>query len=326
MSLVPVTDGAAVAAAFAAIRERLRAGATEFPAAEIGWPGGAKKLPLCWRRTERFWVHAGADSGRHLLLFGTEHPRKTARLSITCEINAPANGAGRRYAGAILQDVRGHAYLAHSGRIGGTGGGLATFRACFTGANWQPVLWPTGTIGEMHVIGRIERPRVITQIAYFVHEVARIKHGLRQGGVGDALIAEPHFRPEFARAKRPPRRADPMEAACDRGLVAAALFDALSARVDRVECAGPCLLARERGGRVRAAFAVAMDRSAAALRALAGDLMLCAGAKSSPKRFAVMPAPIGHDARATFAAAGAAVVSYAWSQGWPVFELPADFG
>jgi hypothetical protein len=295
----------------------------------VGWPGGRGRLPLHWRKGERFWVHFGeADqaSTHHRLLLGTENPAKAASVSITCEVNPPLEGVNRKCAGAFLRDAAGRIYLAHSGRIACGSGrtGAALFRTSFAGANWTSVEWPRAGLDDMHVIAPIEGKRLLAQLAYFVHEVARIKTAARNGdAAGDALIPPQRFRTEYARARRPPARIGAIEAQCDRGIVLASLHDQLLTRGLRVASAGaPDLGILDRSGRVKSVIAVTADRSRAAVHAALGRLTLGEGARDA-RRVLVTPGPIPTDLSAALAAADVLPVIYHWRRGRPVAPLAA---
>jgi hypothetical protein len=326
MSLVPLTDRDEITAAIASLRFRLLDNASVREDANIGWPGGSRRLTVYWRR-ERFWLHFSDEKSVHLLLCGTDNPAKAASLAITCEINTPREGINRKCAGALLRDIAGNVYLAHSGRIGGAGIAPEAFARGFAGANWQSVQWPDDSQSEMHVIAPLDGPRLAVQLAYFVHEVRRLKAALRAGET-DELLPERRFGPELARARRPKRRMDPVEAQCDRGFVLAALHDALAAEGMRMEAAGTIDIATRERGRVRHAFCVQADSSPSGLIAAAGGLLLTtASLKPVPRRILVHPGKLPPNIGSRLAAAGIEALSFAWAGGRPVFKRSArDLG
>jgi hypothetical protein len=155
------------------------------------------------------------------------------------------------------------------------------------------------------------------QLAYFVHEVRRLKAALKAGESNGPLLPEPRFRPELARARRPARRIGPIEAQCDRGLVLSALHDALAAEGLRVQAGGTTDLATLDRSRVRHIFSVHADSAPNGLVAAVGRLFLAgAGLKPPPTRILVHPG----NTPSEITAAGVQVLRYTWAAGRPVFD------
>lgn len=327
MTLMPLTDRGEITSVIASLRYALLDHASAREGATIGWPGGSRRLTVYWRR-ERFWLQFSDDKSTHLLLCGTDNPAKATNLAITCEINTPREGVNRKCAGALLRDIGGQVYLAHSGRIGGAGIAPEAFARGYAGANWQAVQWPDDSRSEMHVIAPLDSPRLMVQLAYFVHEVRRLKSALRAGDANGPLLPEPRFRPELARARRPARKIGPIEAQCDRGLILGALHDALIAEGWRVAASGAPDLCTQDRGRVRHAFAIQAHAAPRDLASAAGMLLLSTAAlKPVPRRILVHPGKLPTGLAPTLAAGGIQTLSYAWSAGRPVFAgLSASLG
>lgn len=100
-------------------------------------------------------------------------------LDITCEINSPIEGKNWLIAGAFARDDAGKRYYLHSGRVGGgrKGIGREAFLAEYTGTS-EPVMWPDGSQRPMIVLGALDDPGLVTQIAAFVHHVNKFKEAI----------------------------------------------------------------------------------------------------------------------------------------------------
>jgi hypothetical protein len=104
-------------------------------------------------------------------------------VGLVCEVNSPFEGANRRVAGVFVRDSSGTLYLAHSGRVGGgrRGIGKEAFRAFFTDGDVREVQWPSGTVTETLVVGRLDDDRLPASVARFVRTVERFKQAVVGG-------------------------------------------------------------------------------------------------------------------------------------------------
>jgi hypothetical protein len=145
----------------------------------VGWPGGNDTFTLYHHPAEGFWAVLEPDRevGRYWCALGTEDPIPSRMVGLVCEINSPFEGANRRVAGLFARDSSGTVYLAHSGRVGGgrRGIGKEAFRAFFTDGEVREVQWPSGTVTETLVVGRLDDDRLPASIARFVRTVEQFK-------------------------------------------------------------------------------------------------------------------------------------------------------
>lgn len=233
MSLVPLTMQRDIDAAYATMCGTLNQDC-QVIRRKVGWRGGSGDYDLQWNSGLGFWTMQEQfdASNRHILLLGTQDPEPVQMVSIICEANAPRNGVNRRCAGVFLKDQTSNVYLAHSGKIGGgrAGIGKSAMLQNYSGS-WQTVNWGDGKSSEMIVIGKIESPRLPTQLALFAREVQRIKaQAAANSSRSSNQVVPPTFNPEFSGRRRRYSITSPIEADCDHGLIVNSLAEELRHR------------------------------------------------------------------------------------------------
>jgi hypothetical protein len=102
----------------------------------LGWRGGNDEYSLYWHPKERFWAaFSEGDFGGYWCPYGTADPNENCTVSITCEINPPADGVNRRKGGVFLRDSTGTLFLGHTGKLAGgrKGIGKSSFLEQYSG-------------------------------------------------------------------------------------------------------------------------------------------------------------------------------------------------
>src|SRR5260370_19670063 len=110
MELVALT-GFEVAQAFGQLKQRLRAGATEYdltviPAASAG------KSRAYWHEAEGIWavLEPDDDEGRFWCMYGVLNPAQNKSQRSVVQVNVSQGGAIWRTAGAFAKDAKGQFY------------------------------------------------------------------------------------------------------------------------------------------------------------------------------------------------------------------------
>ena len=146
----------------------------------LGYQGGSVTATLTWFSDKKFWVCLEPEriENRFWCAFGTEDPTANSTVNIICEINAPRVGFNRMCAGLFISDNSGSVYLAHSGKVGGgrPGVGKISFMSAYDTNDIVPVVFPTKKEFDYIVVGRIDDLDFMTDLARFVHAVAKFKN------------------------------------------------------------------------------------------------------------------------------------------------------
>lgn len=146
----------------------------------VGFQGGqAESLPLFWHEAAGIWGCIDGLPDDHTTrfwnAFGTQDPRTTGGLSITCEINPAREGVNGRVAGAFGRNTEsGHRLLLHRGRIGGGRAGVG--QELF----WSQTALPAVAVADdpaqrFVIVADLDGDQVVEEVAAFVREVERIK-------------------------------------------------------------------------------------------------------------------------------------------------------
>lgn len=142
----------------------------------LGHPGASTEAKVLWSGRLGIWLYSGkTEEGRYWNAFGIGKPKKSAHISITCEINFPAGGIDRRIGGALARDRKGRIFVVHRGRIGGgkKGVGKSLFADHYRG------VWEIMEDGEeettVALIGVLNSPRLVRQVAQYIHKIDKIK-------------------------------------------------------------------------------------------------------------------------------------------------------
>jgi hypothetical protein len=143
----------------------------------IGHPGKNQRLTANWSSKLAVWWATKNLDNRYWNAFGTGEPKWKTRHShkITIEINPPYEGINRHITGVFLKDSNDGLFLFHRGKLGGgkIGIGKTLFFKEFSGK--QEEVQDGLRITNLAWIASFDDPRFVEQVAFFVHEVERIK-------------------------------------------------------------------------------------------------------------------------------------------------------
>lgn len=150
----------------------------------ISHPAGVAERTVQWVPKHDLWAHFGfpprekSPGKRYWNVFGFGEPRKS--VSIVCEINPPVEGVNRHAAG-VFAEHGDEIHLFHRGKLNSFRGQIRRdfIRRHFAGV-WLPVD-DAGRETEMLHIGRVDRAEIVSAVADFAREVARIKQLYKNG-------------------------------------------------------------------------------------------------------------------------------------------------
>lgn len=174
MKLRALRDGDRIEQAQRVLEGRIRSSADESGALTLGFQGGALETTVHWLSEQGIWIGVSDLKNRFWIALGIGNPFIDSH-PIVAEINSPKSGIDRRIAGLFLADHANRVYLAHRGRVGGgrKGIGKKAFLA------WYPEPCESfidgSQPGEAIVIGSLDEPGLIDNLAVFGHRVARFK-------------------------------------------------------------------------------------------------------------------------------------------------------
>lgn len=202
-----VEDKITIAKSYQILTRKLRELVNEELLVKVGHKGASFKRPLSWINKYDFWYFAKKGGYKHWNPFGVGRPKKAGDNNITCVINFLVKGIDRRIGGAFAEDDIGNIYLVHRGKIGGgkKGIGKKLFFEKYPKKNLVTVTDGDRT-SKVALIGKLNSPNLVKQIAQFVHKVESIKNSkyksphIRQ----TAILSEPKshsFNKEFAGIK-----------------------------------------------------------------------------------------------------------------------------
>ena len=230
MGLRPLTERDEIKRARRKFESGMRRGARKVPL-RVGWKGGGGgETEVYWHADEEIWSFFRSTWSA----YGTDDPKTVRGQVMDVQIDPPASGFDRSFAGVFLRDDHGNVYIAHSGRMGGGRVGIwkGSFRKHYRGAKYQKVTWPDGQETEVVVIGRVDSPRLPAQVGQFVKEVARIKKLVAEDAPSTSRRRRnDSYQPEFRGKKAIYQPSGPVESTCDHGLVVDALRIAIRGRL-----------------------------------------------------------------------------------------------
>ncbi len=200
----------------------LRPSVTERIAVRIGHPGESIRAKVFWAEDPGIWFHSKAVAGgRYWNAFGIGKPSAGGAVSSTIEINIPTLSLDRKIGGAFAQDDEGKVFLVHRGKIGGRRGvGKSLFEAQYRG------VWTEVEDGDARsavvVIGELQSPLFIRQLAQFVRKIEAIKdRGADNDQQARIFFDDDRFREEVVGGRYAPEGRD-YASECNRDL---AVFD-----------------------------------------------------------------------------------------------------
>lgn len=321
--LTVITDARKVRAATKALRDQLRAAAEKPLKHTIGFPGGQAEGKV-WVLREHgfFWcaLGEGDPENRSWNGFGHVMPDERPILPLDVEVNVPWEGINRRVAGVFLEGPGGEVYLGHRGRIGGgrKGVGKSAFWSAYR--DQARTVVDDDQTAEIVLLGRVGAPKLLTDLATFIHNVVRIKleaTGMDADGEhepsGEVDIDPLAFSPEFEGTKSI-SITKTIEAQCHHGTIVRQLRDALvdlgwKAGNDRARD----LVGHPPDAAAPVTFEVKTDVSSQSIYAGVGQLVMHARPTSTGARaILVVPDDLTQAAELVLVGEGIAVLRYRW--------------
>lgn len=300
--------------------------------ARVGYRGGFVDTEVTWHRTVQMWSLLRADQaeGRFWCCFGIDDPRKAASLDIAVEINPRHEGTDLVVGGAFAKDERGEVHLCHNGKMGGgrPGVGKAAFFRHYSDSGGLKTMLYNERLVDVVDLGPITSPRLRRRVAWFAHEVARIKEacaGEQAGGTGVRARPEPAiptFSPEFSGRRSAFSVRRRIEANADHGLV----VDALKAALERVGHRSyndreRDLFVLGKRNRVSVLFEVKTDVTTTSIYTAVGQLLLNGGGgPRAPKMVLVLPGKPKRKTADALKSIGVAMLDFEWSGNTPVIR------
>jgi hypothetical protein len=194
----------------------------------LGHPGGAFRAKVLWSDRLGIWAfHEKISGNRCGHAFGVGKPAGTSSVSISCEINFPLHDIDRRMGGALAENRNGRVFVVHRGKIGGgkKGVGKSFFEKHYRGA-WA-VMEDGDAVSTVALVGVLNSPRFVRQVAQFVHKVDTMKDVIsRRSSQMEIIFDEPSFREEFVGCSYDGFE-EGRELSCDHGLIVSDLHAAL---------------------------------------------------------------------------------------------------
>lgn len=330
MSLIPLTDPKEIKEAFGIFSSQLQKGGQRFERT-IGWQGGHEDVPISWHENQGIWLFCVPTKTRYWCGFGTSDPMKHKNLATDCQMTPSRKGIDRRFAGAFAHDGAGRIYATHSGKLGGghKGVGKSAYVDFYRGDNWETLVWPDGQESKVIVIGRIDSPRLLYQIAHFTREAERFKSKATDVGSGIGKKKKTAcFSPEFAGQREGYRIKGTIEAQCDHGLVISALADKLAEH--GIKCGNDRfhdLFVMDRKGGMAILFEAKTDLTTASIYQAVGQLLINGTAEGThPKLVMVVPGNPNSRTKNILTKLGIIVLRYEWRKSTPVFaKVPKTF-
>jgi hypothetical protein len=143
----------------------------------IGHQGKNQLLIADWSSNLAIWWATKNLTNRYWNAFGTGEPKWKTKDShkITIEINPPHEGINRHITGVFVKDSNDGLFLFHRGTLGGgkIGIGKRLFFKEFIGK--QEEVQDGSKITNLAWIASFDDSIFVEQVAFFVHEVERIK-------------------------------------------------------------------------------------------------------------------------------------------------------
>jgi hypothetical protein len=283
--------------------------------ATLGHLGASEKVKVSWSEKLGIWFFSRKVAGhRYWNAFGVGRPESGQAVAIVCEINFPLCGIDRRTGGAFAQDQAGHIFVVHRGKLGGgrKGVGKSLFESRYRGV-WEWV--DDGSErSPVAVIGALQSPRFVRQIAQFVRKIALIKEAaVARSSQAELTLDELGLREELIGANYRDREPE-IGAELNRDLIVADLAGALKKWNLRVGNDGDRdLIVMNRNKGVRAVFQVVTETTPWDVHAGAMQLILNGlDVPDDSLRVLVLPATPESALGERLKRLGVDVLPYAW--------------
>ncbi len=208
-TLIPLTDKAEIKTAYEQLKSVMYAN-TQPVTTVIGYKGENFPAEVAWHGDIEMWncfiprLEGNEGSLRYWCAYGLDSPHENTMVSITAEINMPAEGCNRRIAAVFAKNQKEETFLVHSGKVGGgrKGIGKKSFRKFYRGDQQVKLLWPDDLETEHICIGKLDDKSLRIQVAHFIREASRFKkfavEGVLPGDDENISTEDPKFTPEFS--------------------------------------------------------------------------------------------------------------------------------
>jgi hypothetical protein len=283
----------------------------------LGHPGASTEAKVLWSGRLGIWLYSGkTQEGRHWNAFGIGKPKKSAHISITCEINFPAGGIDRRIGGALAKDRKGRIFVVHRGKIGGgkKGIGKSLFADHYRGV-WE-IMEDGDEETTVALIGALNSPRLARQIAQYISKIDKIKEAASYRTSQLEMKFETITFRETLVGERYCDLEKDKDAECDQGLVVKDLADCLRRRGIKVGNDGfhDLFLANDRG-EMAAVFQIKTTPTPLSLHAGASQLLLNSLRCTPPPRLIlVVPEKPDGALEEKLKKLGIDILPYTWSK------------
>jgi hypothetical protein len=283
----------------------------------LGHPGASTEAKVLWSGRLGIWLYSGkTQEGRHWNAFGIGKPKKSAHISITCEINFPAGGIDRRIGGALAKDRKGRIFVVHRGKIGGgkKGIGKSLFADHYRGV-WE-IMEDGDEETTVALIGALNSPRLARQIAQYISKIDKIKEAASARTSQLEMKFETITFRETLVGERYCDLEKDKDAECDQGLVVKDLADCLRRRGIKVGNDGfhDLFLANDRG-EMAAVFQIKTTPTPLSLHAGASQLLLNSLRCTPPPRLIlVVPEKPDGALEEKLKKLGIDILPYTWSK------------
>ena len=211
---------------------------------------------------------------------------------MTCQFNPPGQENDRSHGAVFLRDPQGNIWVAHNGNVGGgkTGVGKHAFLDYYAGEA-EEIEWPDGVLSKAIIIGRLDSPTLLDDLADYVHDIARFKRS-----VNDARKPAPpklKFNPEFFGPRRKYELTKAIQSVNRHGYIVKGLRQALAANGYEAYNTANVDLFIAKKSRMTHVFDVKIDAVRDSVYKAIGQVMLHGAFETTaPKRIVVMPAQV----------------------------------
>lgn len=298
----------------------------------IGYPSGSFRATVYYSSTLNIWwfFHKN-EKNTFINLFGIGKPVEGRNNNIVVQINYPAQGINRSYAGMLAKNHANGVFLLHDGGIGGgrKGIGKSLFFEKYQGE--REIIKFKKKENKFAVIGQINSDRFVNQVADFVHQVVEIKAFANQSKQmaveqknqpQDGSTQPRAFNPEFSGQRKSYNLPDTIVANADHGLVVNALeveLKKLGYSVSNNQQID--LFIFNSSNSIEAIFEIKTGLSYQTVYTAIGQLMLHSLPLTRvPKRYFVAPSDIKAALVNDLKELGINVITYRWENQSPVFD------
>lgn len=199
--------------------------------------GGNAPINIFYSHKYQFWWGNKFDDYRFWNPFGLEKPKDGSTVTGRCQINYLSDGYDNSMAGLLAKDIKGNAYILHSGRIGGgqKGVGKNAFLDYYSG---NRTLVKVGNQElEYFIVAKVNSPRFYKSLLEFIKAVYNFKESVKSGYIKPSIGSgdNPLSNGEYMGIKTYNLPERTIIATHDHAIITNQLIDELKARGYRVK-------------------------------------------------------------------------------------------